>query len=243
MLGAGPRDADRVAFLEGVVADQVGRHLPGDDHQRDGVAQCIGQAGDRVGGARAGRHQHAADLAGRARIAFRRMHGALLVAHQHMLQAVRLLEQRVVDRQHGTARIAEQMLHALVGERLDHHFGAGHFLGHALLHRSSPTSLGSKVTWKQSHLESKRAARALTAHRQTRDGLATAGGVPSYEYDLARNKIAHVHDLSSFTCAGFIWLLTRAVKHAARFSIRQRFHHCTSKYFYPDNIDFTILPG
>ncbi len=155
VLGAGPRDADRVAFLEGVVADQVRRHLPGDDHQRDGVAQCIGQAGDRVGGARAGRHQHAADLAGRARVALGRVHGALLVTHEHMLQAVRLLEQRIVDRQHGTARIAEQMLHALVGERLDHHFGAGHFLGHALLHRSSPTSLGSKVTWKQSHLESK----------------------------------------------------------------------------------------
>ena len=30
VLGAGPRDADGVAFLEGVVADQVGRHLPGD---------------------------------------------------------------------------------------------------------------------------------------------------------------------------------------------------------------------
>ena len=31
VLGAGPRDADRVAFLERVVADQVRRHLPGDD--------------------------------------------------------------------------------------------------------------------------------------------------------------------------------------------------------------------
>ena len=98
------------------------------------------------------------------------MHGALLVAHQDMLHSVRLLEQRVVDRQHGAARIAEQMLHALVGKRLDHHLGAGHLLTHLQLLLAPQTT------------ESKRAARALTAHRRVRDGLATAGGVPTYHY-------------------------------------------------------------
>ena len=110
VLGAGPRDADGVAFLEGVVADEMGRHLSGDADDRDGVAERIGQAGDRVGGAGTRGHQHAADLAGRARIAFGRMHGALLVPHQNVLHAVRLLEQRVVDRQHRAARIAENVL-------------------------------------------------------------------------------------------------------------------------------------
>ncbi len=38
VLGAGPRDADRVAFLERVIADQMGRHLAGDDDERDRVA-------------------------------------------------------------------------------------------------------------------------------------------------------------------------------------------------------------
>ena len=38
VLGAGPRDAHRVAFLERVVADQMGRHLSGDDDERDRVA-------------------------------------------------------------------------------------------------------------------------------------------------------------------------------------------------------------
>ena len=33
VLGAGPGDADRVALLEGVVADQMRRHLPGDDRR------------------------------------------------------------------------------------------------------------------------------------------------------------------------------------------------------------------
>ena len=35
VLGAGPRDADGVAFLEGVGADQRGRHLTGQADQRN----------------------------------------------------------------------------------------------------------------------------------------------------------------------------------------------------------------
>jgi hypothetical protein len=60
------------------------------------------------------------------------VHGALLVPHQDVLNFV-LLEQRVVDRQHRAAGIAEQVLNALIGERRYHHFRAGHF-GHDLLH-------------------------------------------------------------------------------------------------------------
>ena len=74
-----------------------------------------------------------ADLAGRARITFRRMHGALLVAHEDVLEAI-LLEQLVIDRQHGAARIAENMLDALVGESLKHHLGACHCARHRRSH-------------------------------------------------------------------------------------------------------------
>ena len=68
------------------------------------------------------------------------MDRALLVAHQDVLDLV-LLEDRVVDRQHRAARIAEDVLDALIGERLDHHFGAGHFFASsssAPLHVSNP---------------------------------------------------------------------------------------------------------
>ena len=133
VLGAGPRDADGVAFLEGVVADQMRRHLTGDAHDRNRIAQRVGEAGHRIGGARTRGHQHAADLAGRARVAFGGMHRALLVAHQDVADLL-LLEQRVIDRQHRAARIAEKMLDALIGKRLDHHFGAGHFCRHRPLH-------------------------------------------------------------------------------------------------------------
>ena len=63
--------------------------------------------GDRVGGAGAGGHEHDADLAGGAGIALGRMHRALLVAHEDVLHLV-LVEERVVDRQHRAAGIAEE---------------------------------------------------------------------------------------------------------------------------------------
>ena len=125
VLGAGPRDADGVAFLKRVAADQMGRHLAGDADDGDGIHQRVGQAGDGVGGAGPRGDEHATDLAGRARIAFRSVDRALLVANEDVLQPI-LLEQLVIDRQHGAARVAENVLDTLVGQNLEHHFGACH---------------------------------------------------------------------------------------------------------------------
>lgn len=97
MLGAGPGDAGGVGLLEGVVADQMRRHLAGQAHDRDRVHQRVGQAGHRVGGAGTRGHQHAADLAGRPGIALGRMHRRLFVAHQNVPDGV-LLKDLVVDR-------------------------------------------------------------------------------------------------------------------------------------------------
>ena len=134
VLGAGPGDADRVGLLEGVVADQVRRHLAGEADDRHAIHQRVGEAGDGVGGAGAGGHQHHADLAGRAGIALGGVHGALLVADQDVAQRV-LLEDRVIDRQDGAAGIAEDMLDALVDQGPEHHLRADHFL---CCHGSSP---------------------------------------------------------------------------------------------------------
>ena len=63
----------------------------------------------------AGGDQHHADLAGGARIALGRVHRAAFLAHQDVANSV-LLEQRIVDRQYGAARIAENNLYALILE-------------------------------------------------------------------------------------------------------------------------------
>ena len=66
-----------------------------------------------------------ADLAGRARIAFGGVNRALLVANENVLQPI-LLVQLVIDRKHGAAGIAENLLDPLVGQSLQHHLGASH---------------------------------------------------------------------------------------------------------------------
>jgi len=106
------RDADGVALLEGIQSDRRRGHLAGDDHHRDRVHVGGGDAGHGIGHARARRHQRDADVAGGARIAVGRVHGGLLMAHQHVLDGVLLVE-CVVDVEHRPARVAPHVLHAL----------------------------------------------------------------------------------------------------------------------------------
>ena len=138
VLRAVARDADRVAFLEGVRADEVRRHLAGDADDRDRIHHRVGEAGHRVGRAGAGGHEDDADLARGAGVAFRRMDRPLLVAHEDVLHLL-LVEERVVDGQHGPARIAEDVLDPLILQGADHHLGAGHHLAH----RAAPSGPGS----------------------------------------------------------------------------------------------------
>ena len=53
VLCAGPRDADGVGFLKSVGADELARHLTADDDQRRRIHVSVGDAGDRIGRARA----------------------------------------------------------------------------------------------------------------------------------------------------------------------------------------------
>ena len=48
------------------------------------------------------------------------------MAHQDVLDLL-LLEDLVIDRKHRAAGIAENVLDALIGQRLDHHLGAASF--------------------------------------------------------------------------------------------------------------------
>jgi hypothetical protein len=72
------------------------RHLAGDDDERDAVHVGRGDAGHRVRGARAGRDDDDAGLAGSARIAVGLMSCALLVAGEHMVDLLRIV-QGIVD--------------------------------------------------------------------------------------------------------------------------------------------------
>ncbi|ENN87686.1 hypothetical protein RHSP_45851 [Rhizobium freirei PRF 81] len=145
VLGARPRDADRIAFLESVRADQRRRNLARQADERDRVHQGILQRRDGIGRARTGGDQHDADLAGGAGIAFGRMAGALLVADENVLDVV-LLEDLVIDRKHRAARITENVFDAVVLERLQHDLRACHSIAARLIicagHTFVPLSAG-----------------------------------------------------------------------------------------------------
>jgi hypothetical protein len=121
MLDAGAGDADRIDFLERILANHVARHLAGQHHQRNRIHVSGGDTGNRIGRTRAGSHQANAGLASGARIAVRRVRGTLFVAHQDMLH-VRLFLQRVVNMQDCPARIAKDMFDAFVLQKLDYDF-------------------------------------------------------------------------------------------------------------------------
>jgi hypothetical protein len=53
VLSAWAGDADGIAFLEGIIADEMRRHLSGDADQGNRIHQRVRQARDGVGSARA----------------------------------------------------------------------------------------------------------------------------------------------------------------------------------------------
>ena len=126
VLGAVARDAHRVAFLEGVGADQRRRDLTGQHDHRNGIEQRVGDAGDGIGRAGARGDEYDAGLAGRARIALCRVGCRLFVADEDVLDR-RVLVERVIDGKDRAARIAEHRIDPEVDQRLNHHVGTTHF--------------------------------------------------------------------------------------------------------------------
>ena len=104
-----------LGFLEGVGANQMARHLTGDDDHRDRIHPRIGEACDGVGRAGAGGDENNTGLTGRAGIAFRRMRRPCLVAHEDMPNAL-ISEQLVVNGKDRAAGIAEHIFDTLVDQ-------------------------------------------------------------------------------------------------------------------------------
>jgi hypothetical protein len=96
VLDDGAGDADGVALLEGIQADRGVGTWPVMITIGMRVHVGRGDAGDGIRHAGAGGDQRHADLTGGAGVAVGRVHRGLLVAHQHVLDGVLLVE-RVVD--------------------------------------------------------------------------------------------------------------------------------------------------
>ena len=145
-------------------SDEGGRHLAGQADERNRIHPRGGERRHHVGGARPRGDERDARLAGGAGIALGRVAGALLVADEDVLDLV-LLDDLVVDRQARPARIAEDVLDALVDERLDDHLRSGH------LRSATRSAVSSRPVFLPFHLATSRPFVSLDTIRPIKKAL------------------------------------------------------------------------
>jgi len=120
-----PSDEAGVAVLEGVLADVIFRYLSGNDHDRDRIHVGGGDPRHRIGRAGAGGDERDADLVRRAGQAIGSVHGCLLVTDENVLHLI-LLEQCIINVQHGATWIAEYVLDLFFLQAPDYNLRTGH---------------------------------------------------------------------------------------------------------------------
>ena len=110
-------NADRIHLLKRIRADERIADLSADDHHRNRIAVCGGDACQCIGHARTRSNQRNADFAADARIRICRVYRRLLVACQDVFEFIEL-ENSVVDFDDCAARIAENILYTFGFETL-----------------------------------------------------------------------------------------------------------------------------
>ena len=105
---------DNVNLLKAVASELVEVDVGGNGNKRNAVDIRGGKSGNNVGRAGARGGEHHAGLAGRTRVAVRRVRSALFVGGQNMLDFVAVLVERVVGIERRAAGIAEYGVNALL---------------------------------------------------------------------------------------------------------------------------------
>ena len=118
------RDAGDIRFLERIGADRCRGDVSGYDHQRHGIHVGRGDAGHQVRRPRTEGRDADADFACRPGIAVRRVNRALFMAGQQMVE-VRVAIHRIINVQHGAARIAEHAFDAFQQQAAQQNFRTG----------------------------------------------------------------------------------------------------------------------
>ena len=129
VLCATPRDADRVALLKGIGANQMRWHLPRDHDHGDGIHHRIRNWGDHICSTRA-------QMSPNRRLACQLIEHSLqrhdlrtlLVANKDVANVIVTVE-RIVDRQHRPARIAEHSIDPLLFQRANDNIRTGQGFG------------------------------------------------------------------------------------------------------------------
>ena len=117
MFDAWTGNADRIHLLKRIRTDKRIADLSADNHHRNRIAVCSGNAGQRIGNTRTGSNQRDTDFTADARIRICRVYRRLLVSGQNVLEFIEL-ENSIVDFDDCAARIAKNILYAFSFETL-----------------------------------------------------------------------------------------------------------------------------
>src|ERR1700733_2778476 len=144
VLGDGQGDTGDVDLLKRVAPEDFAADLACDRHNGNAIEHGGGYAGDEVGGAWAGGRDADPDFAGGAGVAVGHVRGALLVADEDVVDGE--LAQGVVGGGGGSARVAEDFVHAFAGEGGPDDFGSGELRVLILSHRVTHSFSAARAT-------------------------------------------------------------------------------------------------
>ena len=120
VFGDGQRDARHIGFLKRVTADEMRRHLPGDENHRNRVHHRSGDARHQIRRTGTGcRHRHT-DLPRSARESIRHVRPTLLMPNQHMMDGI--AQHGIIDRHIRTAGISKHHFHTLTHQTFPNNF-------------------------------------------------------------------------------------------------------------------------
>ncbi len=111
-----PYNTDNVAFLKGIASEPTRRDIACDAQDRNGVAHRVGDTGDEIRRSRSGGHYAYAQTSGRARVALRCKHRALLVLGAQQTES--RLGQGVKYFEAGAARMSKDRGDAQIHQRI-----------------------------------------------------------------------------------------------------------------------------
>ncbi len=123
MFGAGPGDPHDIGLLKGIVSNQGGGNLTGEDDDGDRVHVGRCNPCHCVGGARSGGDHHHSHLPGGTGIAVCRMDSRLFMADKNL--AERGAGQFVEERKDSSSRVVEEGVHSFLLQTFNDNLGTG----------------------------------------------------------------------------------------------------------------------
>jgi hypothetical protein len=118
VLGAMSRNPDGIAFLKCVASDEGRGHLTSNYNNGNRIHHCVSNSCDRVRCSWTGGDQDDPGLACGARVPFGSVNGATFLPDEDVANSI-LIEDRIVDRENSTTRVAKDQFNAKIIERFD----------------------------------------------------------------------------------------------------------------------------